>query len=35
MMARAKLEVILGCHHSAPWDYAPLIIRWGEQASSA
>ena len=22
-----------GCHHSAPWAFAPLIIRWGEQAS--
>ena len=23
-----------GCHHSAPWAYAPLIIRWGGTASS-
>jgi hypothetical protein len=23
-----------GCTHSGPWPYAPLIIRWGQEASS-
>jgi hypothetical protein len=23
-----------GCRHSAPWAITPLIVRWGEQASS-
>lgn len=22
-----------GCNHSSPWAYAPLIIRWGPDAS--